>query len=561
MDNTENAGDDQKGTKRKSAQGRKSQTDSRRSYNEVSPDTQAIINRLTHEGELLRNSGANSIRSVKVELEKFTGVFQSISTSMIEQNSLMKQSLDLTKIQSQDSKEAIQAAKDAEDLTPPAAAVVPKKRSFMDTAKEKGKDALGFMGSIAKIAGGLFVGYNILKGIIDEVTGGKFTEYETKFTNFLKSLTEGMGSLSEVLTHPLTWLVGGAVALKYLRGSFSALGLGLKAAGAVFSGGKKLLQMMGLVGPNIPGGGKVDKNGNPVVGTGDDDKDKKKKDDKDKKKNSKFKKPTLKGIGIGAIVATATSIALDAGGDMLRENGVDTTLDIGDREIDVVDSASTVLEYAAWGMMFGPKGALVGAIVGGAVVIGNAAVDYINDSNDKSKTALVQQLGKEFQTAEAAVMSAKSVEERAAALAKLEEEKKILQAKIEADIAENEKMAKRPSNRRNASGNAKARSKLEILRAQQEELDIRMSSLRDMPDPDGTAIMVNGTTPGQVKRQESLDRAGSVPLQPTNTVISNPTQNFYDQSNKSNVGGDNISFNQGGGAGMAPAYGNLHAIN
>ena len=51
----------------------------------MSPQTQAIIDRLTSEGNLLRNSGTNSIRSVKIELGKFNSVFNAISNNLASQ--------------------------------------------------------------------------------------------------------------------------------------------------------------------------------------------------------------------------------------------------------------------------------------------------------------------------------------------------------------------------------------------------------------------------------------------------------------------------------------------
>ena len=46
---------------------------------ELSLETEAIIDRLRAEGDLLRNSGKNSIREVKVRLDKFEGTFNNIS--------------------------------------------------------------------------------------------------------------------------------------------------------------------------------------------------------------------------------------------------------------------------------------------------------------------------------------------------------------------------------------------------------------------------------------------------------------------------------------------------
>jgi hypothetical protein len=58
---------------------------------ELSAETQAIIQRLKDEGELVRNSGTNSIRSVKIEMSKFKGVFDVISANIVEQTSILRQ--------------------------------------------------------------------------------------------------------------------------------------------------------------------------------------------------------------------------------------------------------------------------------------------------------------------------------------------------------------------------------------------------------------------------------------------------------------------------------------
>ena len=52
----------------------------------LSTETQAIVDRLVREGELLRNEGAHSIKSVKetitVELAKFAGIFDQMKGSL-----------------------------------------------------------------------------------------------------------------------------------------------------------------------------------------------------------------------------------------------------------------------------------------------------------------------------------------------------------------------------------------------------------------------------------------------------------------------------------------------
>ena len=57
---------------------------------ELSQETQAIIDRLKAEGDLNRNSGTNSVRSVKIKMDQFQGLFESISANIIEQTAIMQ---------------------------------------------------------------------------------------------------------------------------------------------------------------------------------------------------------------------------------------------------------------------------------------------------------------------------------------------------------------------------------------------------------------------------------------------------------------------------------------
>ena len=57
-------------------------------------ETQSIIDRLTREGILLRNEGAHSIKSLKVDLEKFGGVLDTINNSINEQVEVLRTMVD-----------------------------------------------------------------------------------------------------------------------------------------------------------------------------------------------------------------------------------------------------------------------------------------------------------------------------------------------------------------------------------------------------------------------------------------------------------------------------------
>ena len=51
----------------------------------VSEETNEILDRLKKEGDLLRNRGAHSVKSVKIELGKFEGLFDVIANNVMEQ--------------------------------------------------------------------------------------------------------------------------------------------------------------------------------------------------------------------------------------------------------------------------------------------------------------------------------------------------------------------------------------------------------------------------------------------------------------------------------------------
>lgn len=57
---------------------------------EYTLQTKAIVDRLKREGELLRNKGAHSIRSIKQDMSKFDGVFQTISESILHQTDVLR---------------------------------------------------------------------------------------------------------------------------------------------------------------------------------------------------------------------------------------------------------------------------------------------------------------------------------------------------------------------------------------------------------------------------------------------------------------------------------------
>ena len=147
---------------------------------ELSPGTQAIIDRLKAEGDLVRNSGTNSVRSVKFQLDKFESIFNVISNNISEQTDMMRLQLGMQS-------EAVEKAntrEQFEELAPPPPPATPERDDGVTPLKDVGNktgDAIAkalTMKNLALGAAGLFVGFNLLKGYIDEETDGGFSKMQ-----------------------------------------------------------------------------------------------------------------------------------------------------------------------------------------------------------------------------------------------------------------------------------------------------------------------------------------------------------------------------------------------
>lgn len=171
----------------------------------VSNETQAIIDRLKAEGDLVRNSGTNSIRSVKFQLTKFEGVFDTISSNIVEQTELMR-------LQAGALAEQVERAKAKEqfdEIEPQAPANEPNKTTEgkpLSEVGEKGGDAIAKALSIKNMAmagAGLFVGYNLIKGFVNESTDGGFDRMingiaETDWAGMGTTITSMVGGLGTI---------------------------------------------------------------------------------------------------------------------------------------------------------------------------------------------------------------------------------------------------------------------------------------------------------------------------------------------------------------------------
>jgi len=151
---------------------------------ELSAETTAIVERLRAEGDLVRNSGTNSIRSVKIKLDRFDGLFTSIQTNVAEQTQILRQQAGIQEAAAENQKRQ----EDFENLKAEQE-VVEKKN---DRAAQEERDAKLIDGmrsafslkNLALGAGGAFLGYNLLKGAIDEQFNGAFSNMEKSISEF-----------------------------------------------------------------------------------------------------------------------------------------------------------------------------------------------------------------------------------------------------------------------------------------------------------------------------------------------------------------------------------------
>ncbi|MDB4344999.1 hypothetical protein OAA24_00065 [bacterium] len=151
---------------------------------ELSAETTAIVERLRAEGDLVRNSGTNSIRSVKIKLDRFDGLFTSIQTNIAEQTQILRQQAGIQEAAAENRKRQ----EDFDNLKAEQE-VVEKKN---DRAAQEERDAKMIDGmrsafslkNLALGAGGAFLGYNLLKGAIDEQFNGAFSNMEKGISEF-----------------------------------------------------------------------------------------------------------------------------------------------------------------------------------------------------------------------------------------------------------------------------------------------------------------------------------------------------------------------------------------
>lgn len=348
----------------------------------ISAETEAIIERLRAEGQLTRNSGANSIRSVKIQLDRFEGIFNTISGNIAEQTNMLRASMGIQE-------EAIEAQKRANDLAElqqdaekSTTTETETTTTTTDTSKDDKKGIFGLLGGFAstllgigsKLAlggAGLFVAYNFAKGAINEATGGGFDRFEdsmintfrnvnwedlgTSFQTFATKVPEAITAITDFLSDPL--------------GAFLA-GAGLTAAGIMLNFGGGALAR-GVTQGIISG----------VLGTGGDA------GGGGKGGRGLFNLRNVARAGALGILTGALAYYGEDVKNWLQEQGMPE-----DWANTTVDSAITIGTFTSLGMMFGPKGALVGAVLGTAYVLGRSIYNWMTGAEERGKAALEARL-------------------------------------------------------------------------------------------------------------------------------------------------------------------------
>lgn len=315
----------------------------------LSEETQAIIDRLKAEGELSRNRGTHSVRSVKIQLDRFEGVFKSINANSIEQTKMMQVQMGIAKraIEFEKNQEQFDELKrDAEiiqenNLT--------ESEGRDDTKINKFGDAIAkafTMKNLVIGAAGLFVGYNVLKGFIDEKTNGGFTRFIDSFKDInWPGFKEKFNSMIAALTTFEEWLNN--------------------LPNLLIGGG-----MVGVAARNL---GRGMLQGPPGVG------------------------PTRSRAGLGGIrgiiLTAVTGLAIAYGNKvekyLVEQAGIDPEI-----ASFTVSAGQAILGGATLAMMFGlgPTGIIIGAAVGLAYVIGKSIYNWMKDRKDKAAAEMAQRM-------------------------------------------------------------------------------------------------------------------------------------------------------------------------
>lgn len=377
-----------------------------------------IVERLEAEGQLIRNTGTNSMKAVREQLFKFDDIFNSINENIISQTQILRKSLEIELDRASDLSrlerlaEADRTRTELNDRETSRPTQTAPDTPVPTTAPTQGPfgglgSLFGGLGSIGAggLAGGIAGG--LLGAIKAPLKAAILATLAPTVGKILGSLTEA-GLLELGADEAIAKNFGDAANLAGIGGMIGLafgkrMGLVGAAAGAAASFGDDVLDAMGLnkdkmisifgkemrletaaqgvmgaLGASVtavatsPGFAKsitsfvrdsVDADGNPL---------------------SRF--PRRRAL-LGATIGSAVLGAYITYGDDLKSWIEDQDFPkpvegVAKAGVDVLGMAAT---GASFGMMFGPQGALVGAAIGFALGIGKTLFDWLEKRKDQAK--------------------------------------------------------------------------------------------------------------------------------------------------------------------------------
>ena len=407
---------------------------------------ETINERLIKEGQLTRNTGTNSIKSVNINLDKFSKVFSSMERQLVMQSSFLESiynqniaafNLEKDKIADEERRRAQleSMASDDAGASTNNAATSPDMGKVKATEEQKDSLLSGMIPGIGNMLGSFFgtsggvslakMAPKLLRGGLLAYVAGPVGDYVTGFVEegmkslnlgtseeFNKGLADNLGNAASAAT--IGMIFGKKYALLFGAGTLiggmvsDALGIGpddeflpnsaiAQAIKKSFGASLKTEDlvnvgaMVGLAfGPSLitklfkseligdgAGGAGGPAGGAGGAGSGGS-----------KLKNA-FKKG-FKGIGWG--------LAFQALGTIAAEGIRDAT-----GSDNLGDAAQWITDGASLGVMFGPTGALVGALAGLAAFGYGKLVDWVDDYGKKKMEEITAEIKSQLDAADAAL--------------------------------------------------------------------------------------------------------------------------------------------------------------
>lgn len=366
----------------------------------VEDSAKKVMDKLTNEGQLLRNTGTNSIKSMGDKLNKFNATFNAIHTEMAIQTGVLKNILNEAYIENDRVKNAEieRRIRDSEDRErrryyPP----FPREPKPKPDSKIESKEnsvlgglltTLGPMLALAALpirvltALGGYIAADLAADAIDRYI-------ETMNLSSLPIIGSLVEPIAENLRSALTWgAIGRAFGKKFgLIGATAGVGFTLadqiveaigfedtevmgielgNVFGSILTGSMLYFtgQLNGFLGKKVAGEAVA-----AAAANGGAEK---------AIKRGLLSRVSFMRLGIFGIVGTMVgSIASDALTSVSESIGADEELAKA-----IGDGVGSVANFALTGAMFGPTGALIGAGLGLVYVIGGKLLNYINNSRD-----------------------------------------------------------------------------------------------------------------------------------------------------------------------------------